>query len=274
MIEELFKIIFNGIVGNLSYDKFKSFVSKSGTEAGKSEQGQSIPTSKPKIKEINNDRNPDYKTALGQRHKRLREEVLELRLREMTEFYEFDKVSELESYENGKNELPLESLKKLEEFFFLNPKYLELGEGDVFRSFYLEREIVSEYFDRGYQPLIVCCSNENRYYLLCYIIFYKEESGFTRLVISDRAGSFESNGGGKMNIEYLINEMLDRNIRPHDVSVLRATLCEWEAIENGTYYNKLVFNSCGKFDHECFEIFDSWYEELLVLRKKMNEMQP
>jgi hypothetical protein len=111
MIEELFKIIFNGIVGNLSYDKFKSFVSKSGTEAGKSEQGQSIPTSKPKIKEINNDRNPDYKTALGQRHKRLREEVLELRLREMTEFYEFDKVSELESYENGKNELPLESLK-------------------------------------------------------------------------------------------------------------------------------------------------------------------
>ncbi len=243
------------------------FISKKTTDQRKeSEYTGNIPTRVIVEKKEKN----DYKSLLGRRHKILREDILQLTLREMAEFYEFSVVSDLEKYEKGESELPLQSIKMVEKFFFLNPKFLELGKHPVFTGFHLSQDVISEYFNDGYTVLIACSPNE-RYDLLCYVVFYKEERELTRVIISNSPGSFASNGGGRLNIQYLINEMLSRNISPYDVSVLKVTEYEWKAIESKDYYDKRVFTRFGNADVECRTIFSSWYEESVVSRKKWTE---
>lgn len=213
--------------------------------------------------------NKDYKTILGERHKWIREDVLKFSLREMTEFYCFDTVSELEAYEKGTNELPLEKLSKLESFFFIRPKYIENGELPIFSTYYLSRENVSKYLDDDFTPVIACCPLE-RDNLFCNIVFYKVENCFYRIVTADRDGSFVSSGGGKSNILHLIYEMLDRNISLHDVCILKAKEDDWKKLMNGSYYDTNVFSRMSSADTECMDIFDEWYDEAKKYHEKFN----
>jgi hypothetical protein len=178
----------------------------------------------------------------------------------MADFYEFNTVSELENYESGFDELPLNSLKKLEGFFYINPKFIEIGQLPIFDDIHLCQENVSEILEEGFSPLIVCCPYD-RGDLFCYILYQREDRGLRRIRKADLLCSFASNGGGRMNIQYLINVMIDRKMNPYDLSIFKATKEEWLALEDGNFYDKHPFYRIGGIDQECSNIFNSWYEE-------------
>jgi hypothetical protein len=202
----------------------------------------------------------NYKNQIGKRIKWLREEILKLTLREMAEFYEFNSVSELENYESGFSELPLNSLKKFESFFFINPKFIELGQQPIFDSIHLRQENVSRMLENGFSPLIACCPYDRRH-LYSYILFQREERGFIQIRKADLLCSFASKGGGRLNIQHLINVMIDRKMNPYDLSIFEATNEEWLTLGNGNFYDKYPFNRIGSIDQECTYVFNSWYEE-------------
>ena len=203
--------------------------------------------------------NNDYKSVLGKRHKWLRETILKLSLREMAEFYNFKTVSELETCEKGLNELPLEKLRMIEDFFFVTPKFIENGEEPIFSTYYLSRDNISKYIDNEFIP-VIACSPLKRDNLYCNIVFYKVENGLYRIITADREGSFASSGGGKSNIIYLIDEMLDRNISLNEVGILTTTEKEWQQLMDGRYYDTKVFSRFSAADQDCMNVFDNWYE--------------
>lgn len=201
-----------------------------------------------------------YSTTVGARLKFLREEILELSLREMAEFLGIDVISQLERYESGEEEYPLQFVKKIEEFFRISQRYVETGEGVIFSHFILSQESVSSFVNGGYTPILACCPSQ-RNDLFCYQVFERVIDGYTQIAFADRYGSFASSGGGKMNIGYLINALLDAGKTPTAVRILKATEEEWQTISNGSYYSRNVFRRFGCADWECMDIFDSWFEE-------------
>jgi len=203
----------------------------------------------------------DYKTTLGKRHKFLRENILKLSLREMTEFYGFNSVSELEKYECGEQELPLEHLRKVERFFFLNPKFLELGEKPIFEMFSLFDNSLEILWNDGFLPMIACCQGF-RDNLFAYVVLSKEENGFMRIVVSDVYGAFMSTGGGKLNLEKVIYEQVKRKISLDEISILRASESEWKALEAKSYYDKRLFHGFGAADWDCMDIYAQWYKDM------------
>lgn len=265
-IREHFQWVFSGIGTTVvfTYILVRGSNVKSGnTNDNASKETDSIViAAQPELDELINE---DYKTILGQRLKLLRENILKLSIREFAEFYEFETVSELEQYEKGEKELPLEKLRMLEKFFFIEPKYLELGEVPIFSTFYLSRDNVSKYLDDGFTPIIACCpyAREN---LFCMILFYKEQEGICRIIVSDRDGSFSSSGGGKTNIQNLIYEMIDRKMDMYEVSILTTSEIEWKQLEEGSYYDKRLFSRPGSVDNECMDVFDKWYTEAKKLK--------
>lgn len=68
-----------------------------------------------------------YRILLGRRHRELRERVLKLNRRRMADFYGYEKVAQLEMYEQGEEEFPAESIRRLIDFFFIRRDYLEEG---------------------------------------------------------------------------------------------------------------------------------------------------
>jgi transcriptional regulator with XRE-family HTH domain len=210
-----------------------------------------------------------YSTTVGARLKFLREEVLELSLREMAEFLGIDVMSQLERYESGEDEYPLHFVKKIEEFFRISQRYVETGGGAIFSYFVLAQESVSSFVAAGYTPILACCPNQ-RNDLFCYQVFEKVTNGFTQIAFADRYGSFASSGGGKMNIGYLITALLDAGKTPTAVRILKATEGEWDSISNGSYYSKDPFHRFGCADWECMDIFDSWFDEYKKSRERWN----
>lgn len=212
----------------------------------------------------------NYAKSVGSRLKSLREHVLQLSLREMAEFLDIYVISTLERYEAGEEEYPLSLIKKIEEFFRINPRYVESGEGTIFLHFELSQESVSTFTRSGYTPILACCPSE-RDDLLCYQAFEKTTNGLTQLAYADLYGSFSSSGGGKSNIEYLINALLDENKSPSSVRIVRITSKEWQATSDGSYYSKNPYFRAGSADWECMDIFDAWFNECYKHRKKWKE---
>jgi hypothetical protein len=212
----------------------------------------------------------NYSKSVGFRLKSLREQVLQLSLREMAEFLNIQVVSTLERYEAGEEEYPLSLIKKIEEFFRINPRYVESGEGAIFLHFVLSQDSVSAFIRAGYTPILACCPSE-RGDLFCYQAFEKKTNGLTQLAYADRWGSFSSSGGGKSNIGYLINALLDENKSPSSVRIVQVTQEEWQATSNGAYYSKNPYFRAGSADWECMDIFDSWFDEYSKRRAKWEE---
>lgn len=208
-----------------------------------------------------------YSTTIGSRLKFLREEVLELTLREMAEFLGIDVISQLERFESGEDEYPLHFVKKIEEFFRISQRYVETGEGAIFSHFILSQESVSSFVTAGYTPILACCPTQ-RNDLFCYQVFKRVTDGYTQIAFADRYGSFASSGGGKMNIGFLITALLDAGKTTTAVQVLKTTEEEWKAISNGSYYSRDPFHRFGCADWECMDIFDSWFEEYKKSRER------
>ncbi|WP_086930652.1 hypothetical protein [Agarilytica rhodophyticola] len=207
-----------------------------------------------------------YRTAVGQKHRWLREEILDIKLRDMAIFYGLDEVTQLESYELGNIELPMSLIEKVEDFFFLKPDFIDSDISSIFRSFHLCERELAKLFDKGFSATIACCPY-NRDDLLCYIVMHKVENKFTRIISSDLIGSFMSSGGGRMNIQYLINEILDRGISNYHVPILTATEDDWEKLEQKCYYDVNLCHRVGAADRACMDIFSLWYEETVKSRK-------
>ena len=211
----------------------------------------------------------DYRTSIGKQHKWLREDVLSIKLRDMASFYSLDTVSELEAYERGIKELPMELIANIESFFFLRKNVLDGESRFIFKSFNLSHESLENLFDQGFSPSIACSPLE-RHDLFCFIVMHKEENGFMRIVVSDLVGSFASSGGGRMNIQYLINILIDRNISCYNLPILTTTKEDWEKLQGNTYYDPKLFHRLGAADRDCMDVFYNWYDETVEVHRERN----
>ena len=186
----------------------------------------------------------------------------------MVEFYNLNNVTQLEEYEEGINELPLSYLKKLEDFFFLNSKYLETGKEPLFNTEHLHSTTIEKYLDIGFSP-IIACNPSNRSNLFCYILLEKKEKGFQRILKFDLLSSFASNGGGQLNIFALIHAILNKSIDAYQVRILQANQHIWNEIENNSYYDKEAF--IGQSDWECRDIFTEWYHSAIKTENEITQ---
>jgi hypothetical protein len=227
-----------------------------------------------------------YQAALGKRHKHLRENFLKLNLREMSDFYGFTKVSDLEDYEAGLDEFPYESLKKLEDFFFVRPEYLEKGGDSIFRKF----KIISNtddcryFLEQDFHPCFLCDPDFSKTGS-AYLVFCKKEGKFWRKISSEAKGGFFSSGGGRSNIYNFIvpflNKFIDKKkiqcldvssmIHRLDISFLNIQEEEWKSLNWGYWY--LQGGYAEGANHEAEDIFKVWCHRYLTNQKQklMNE---
>lgn len=211
-----------------------------------------------------------YSVEIGGRLKALRADLLRMTLREMAEFLNLRSVSQLERYEAGAEEYPLKHLAAIEAYFQVSRTFLESGEGSVFKSFSLDRPTIAKYLRDEFRPTLLCAPQDRRD-LFCYLAFHKTDGRFTQIAVANRIGSFSSNGGGRLNIGELIDAMLDREMTPSDVSIVKATSDEWAEVEDGRFYRRHPFNRFGSADWECMAIFDLWFKEHANSRRRWND---
>jgi hypothetical protein len=227
-----------------------------------------------------------YQAALGKRHKHLRENFLKLNLREMSDFYGFIKVSDLEDYEAGLDEFPYESLKKLEDFFFVRPEYLQEGGDSIFRKFKIisDTEDCRYFLEQDFHPCFLCDPDFSKTGS-AYLVFCKKEGKFWRKISSEAKGGFFSSGGGRSNIYNFIVPFLDKFIDKRmiqylnvssmiyrlDVSFLNIQEEEWKSLNWGYWY--LQGSYAGAANHEAEDIFKVWCHRYLTNQKQrlMNE---
>lgn len=116
----------------------------------------------------------------------------------------------------------------------------------------------NQFTNSSESPIIACCPYD-REDLLCFIVMHKEVDGLKRIVCSDLIGSFMSSGGGQTNIEYLIKDMIKRNMSEYDVSILKVSKEEWIKLEESKYYDSRLFHRLGAHDQICSDIFYKWF---------------
>lgn len=210
-----------------------------------------------------------YRTGIGERHRLLRETYLKLNLREMAMFYGIKRVSDLEAWEQGKEELPLDYLNKLVEFFFVTWKYLD-GESEiVFTDFDLYSDEPTQLIKNGFRPYFLRCS-EQREDLLVYPVLHKLEEGYRRIVTANLPGSFASSGGGARNIERIIFSMLKNSLRADEARFVKVKLDIWKSLEEGNFYEKDMNFGTGRWDGECADLFEEWF---LVIEQKYKDQR-
>ena len=204
-----------------------------------------------------------YQVTLGRRHKLLRESILDLNPREMSDFYGFEKVSFLEDCEAGLDEFPTDSIKRLVEVFFIRPKYLQESQSPIFQNFNIisTQEDCIQLLSQEYNPYFLCGPNFS-HDGEAYLVFWKQEQEYWRMIRSNARGGFYSLGGGAKNVHNLIDAMLDLSIDPHwsNISFLNVGSEEWEKLKEGCWYNKEMRGYSGAANHEARDIFEDWYK--------------
>lgn len=211
-----------------------------------------------------------YKTQLGPRHKTLREDILDLSPREMADFYGFEETEQLERCEAGLAEFPTEAMKRLEEFFFINPKYLQKGENFIFQPFInYPRDDCRRFLEQGFEPYFLCDPSFQSFQKdgLAYLVFSKKDEGYWRMIHSNTVDSFYSKGAAN-SICSLINSMLDLNtgLRWSNLLCLNASEEEWEDLSKGHWYNKGMrgypgYHNRRTVNHEATEIYERWFRD-------------
>ncbi len=202
----------------------------------------------------------EYTYEVGARMRMVREQLLHISKREMTEFLELNSVNVLERYESGVEEYPLLLLKKIEEFFWIERNFVEHGILPVNQRFHLGRVRFINYIEDGYIPNIFCCPT-HRSDLFCYIVMKRYQDDFVRVAVADLLCSFASNGGGRSNIGNLIDAMLTKGVDLYKVPVLTAKLSEWTELKNGCFFEYDRDYWGRTTDFECQKIFNSWYQK-------------
>ncbi len=211
-----------------------------------------------------------YRITLGERHWLLREKFLKFNLRQMAIFYGIERVSDLESYERGDEELPLKLLNKLTDFFFINWEYFDGESNTVFRTFDLNSERPFQLIKDGFKPCFLS-SSEERENLLVYSIFQKIEQGYRRIIQSNLVGSFGSSGGGANNIYRIIYAMLRNGMSAEDVKFYQVSSAVWQLLGSASFYSRdMNFGSGFSADEEAAKYFFQWFE---LARTKYQEEQ-
>jgi len=210
--------------------------------------------------DIINDNIPPFRVFLGKQHKLLRENYLNLTVREMADFYGFEKASILEACEAGENELPRICVDSLATFFFVNKDFLEKGGVIVFQTVYVFGKQLQDLLDDNFKPFFLV-KTKPRNGLYAYPILHKIDNGFSR-VVALNLSSFHSDGGGRHNVENIIRKMIKKGIDSNQTSVIQVSQEVWNKLENDTFYSKDP-SSLGYIDYECQDIFSEWYSELL-----------
>lgn len=201
-----------------------------------------------------------YQVLLGRRHKFLREKILKLNPREISDFYEFEKVSFLEDCEAGIDELPTDSVQRFIDTFFIEPKYLQEGKYPIFKKFDIiySQDNCKEYLSKGFTSKFLCDPDFQETGFV-YLAFYKKEKEIWRTISSNTVGSFHSNGGGARNIYNFIYAMLELHYDPY-ISFVDVAPKEWESLKDSSWYNKGMLGYSGKANHHASDMFDDWVE--------------
>ena len=199
-----------------------------------------------------------YAKLLGKRHKHLRENSLELSERKMATFYGYKKVKELETYEKGTDEFPLESIAKLEQTFFINSKYLEEGESFIFRPFRLCYDEVKKLLEEGFRPCFLCY-NTQPCDLYTYPAFYKQEENYSRIVVANRIIGNLNFGSERNKIYIIIKAMIEQGMEYHEASYFQVNKSTWERLRNGTFYSKELWKL--EIDTDFYDIFGEYYRK-------------
>ncbi|MEM8779700.1 MAG: hypothetical protein AAGF26_12675, partial [Cyanobacteria bacterium P01_G01_bin.49] len=220
-------------------------------------------------KDDSNDLNERYQVTLGRRHKFLREKILHLNPREMSDFYGFEKVSFLEDCESGIDEFPTDSIKRLIETFFIQSQYIQEGKYTIFQKFDIisSKDDCKKFLCDGFRPQFLCDPDfQNTGFV--YLTFSKKEQEVWRTISSNTTGSFHSNGGGAWNIYHFIYAMLDIHYDSY-ISFVDVTTEEWKRLDDGSWYNnKGMLGYSGKANHKASDIFDEWVG---IVKKSLEE---
>jgi hypothetical protein len=214
-----------------------------------------------------------YETQLGRHHKFLRKNILKLNPREMANFYGFEKAKQLEECEAGLEEFPTKAIKKLEDFFFINPNYLQEGENLIFQSFTsYPRADCRRFLEQEFYPYFLCAPSFQKDGL-AYLVFWKEDKGYRRMIRSCTEDSFYS-GGSANSICSLIHSMLDLNVDLYrsEISYLNVSEEEWEKLSNLSWYNKGMLGCRGNANNEAREIYERWFGEFQAKRMSRNSI--
>jgi len=217
-----------------------------------------------------------YQEILGQRHKDLREDILGLSLREMSNLYGLEKASYLKAYEDGADELPNEFIEKLVQIFFVSPEYIQEGINPVFRTFdnYNGRNDCLDYLEQNFKPYFLCSPSfeEDGY---AYLVFWKEDKGYQRIISSDDKGyrriiradyisCFHSNNGGAISIHNFIEAMLDLNLNPDwlYISFLNVSSDEWQKLSECRWYEQKLLGGSGEVNSKARDIFEKCFKKV------------
>lgn len=256
-VEAIAKVVMEKVVGNL-VDR---------TLPARKEQHQISPAP-------NADNAGDYALEVGGRIWYIRERLLGFSKRQMCEKLNIESVTQLERYESGVEEMPIHITRHIEQEFGVNPDYLDGGTSAVFARFTINKSTMTDYLKLGFTPAIITIprSIEAQGNLYCYITFEKYEADFVRHVVGSLLCSFSSSGGGRLNLQTLIDAMLDLKMPPYEAKVLMATPFSWTAIENGTYSSETSAR-IGRFtDYDCLDIWVEWYEQTKASRDKWESL--
>lgn len=215
-----------------------------------------------------NDLNERYQVKLGRRHKFLREEILNLNPREMSDFYGFEKVSFLEDCESGVDEFPSDSIRKLIDTFFIEPKYIQEGRYSIFKKFDIisSKNDCKKFLADGFSPQFLCDPDFQKTGFV-HLVFYKKDQELWRTISSNTTGSFQSNGGGAMNIYHFIYAILDVDYSSY-ISFVNVSAEEWNKLDNASWYNKGMLGYSGKANHQAIDMFNEWVE---IARKSLEK---
>lgn len=215
-----------------------------------------------------NNLNERYQVKVGKRHKFLREEILNLNPREMSDFYGFEKVSFLEDCESGVDEFPRDSIGKLIETFFIEPKYIQEGRYSIFKQFDVvsSKNDCQKFLADGFHPQFLCDPDFQKTGFV-HLVFYKKDQEIWRTISSNADGSFQSNGGGAWNIYHFIYAILDVGYGSY-ISFVNVSAEEWKKLDNASWNNKGMLGYSGKANHQAVDMFNEWVE---IARKSLEK---
>jgi hypothetical protein len=140
-----------------------------------------------------------YAQIVGERHRRLRDDILGYSLREFASFYKLSSVTQLEQWEQGEAEIPLKHIRRLERYFAVASGYLESRSEEAFD--WRDARCSDDYeklMRVGYAPYLLHAPPAVGGY--CWICFHKEHPEFPRFTLNPTAASFSSIGAGRETI--------------------------------------------------------------------------
>lgn len=256
-VEAIGKVVMEKVVGNLVDRALPA----------REEQHQILPT--PGVGSAG-----EYALDVGGRVQFIRESLLGFSKRQMCEKLNIESVTQLERYESGVDEMPIRITRYIEQEYGVDPDYLDGRASAVFARFAIDKGTMIDFLKLGFTPAIITIprSIEARGDLYCYITFEKYEADFVRHAVGSLLCSFSSSGGGRLNLQTLIDAMLDLKMTPYGAKVLMATPFSWAAIENGTYSSETSAR-IGRFtDYDCLDIWVEWFEQTKVSREKWDRV--